>query len=158
MRKSEKEISSPEEIETIIAAADVCRLAFAEANIPYIVTMNFGYLKGDPSCLYFHCANEGRKLDMIRKNNYVCFSMDIDHKLVKGEKACDFTMHYRSITGYGYIYIIDDETEKKKGLDVIMSHYSNQPFFEYRAGTLSRTLILKLDISELRGKKSVAGN
>ena len=34
-------------IEEIIRKADVCRIAFANDNIPYIVTMNFGYT-GDP--------------------------------------------------------------------------------------------------------------
>jgi hypothetical protein len=154
MRKSEKEISSLAELESIIEKADVCRLAFADMNTPYIVTMNFGYLKGEPPCLFFHCAPEGRKIDMIKKNNYVCFSMDTDHSLGTGEKACDFTMNYKSITGYGHIYIIDNEENKKEGLDVIMSHYSKQKSFEYRPGTLARTTVLKLEISELTGKKS----
>ena len=30
-------------IEEIIQKADVCRIAIANDNIPYIVTMNFGY-------------------------------------------------------------------------------------------------------------------
>ena len=43
MRRADREISGTEEVEEIIRKADVCRIAFANENIPYIVTMNFGY-------------------------------------------------------------------------------------------------------------------
>ena len=49
--------------------------------------MNFGYVGGIEKRLYFHCANEGRKLDMIGKNNYVCFEMDSDHRLIEGKSG-----------------------------------------------------------------------
>ncbi len=71
MRKKEREVADLQEIESIINMSEVCRLAFADMNVPYIVTMNFGYSGGDKKHLYFHCATEGRKLEMIRKNNYV---------------------------------------------------------------------------------------
>ena len=40
MRRIEKEITK--EVKEIIRKADVCRIAIANDNIPYIVTMNFG--------------------------------------------------------------------------------------------------------------------
>jgi len=99
MRKQEREITDIAEIEAVINRADVCRIALADGNIPYIVTMNFGYSGGHHRKLYFHCAREGRKLDMIRKNNYACFEMDIDHQIVKSDKACDLSMKYKSVVG-----------------------------------------------------------
>ena len=81
MRRNEREVSEIAVIEEIIKKADVCRIALAVDNIPYIVTMNFGYTSTPEQVLFFHCANEGRKLDMIRKNNLVCFEMDIEHNL-----------------------------------------------------------------------------
>ena len=81
MRRSDREVSETEAIEEIIKNADVCRLALANDNIPYIVTMNFGYINNPEQILYFHCANAGRKLEMIRKNNYACFEMDIGHQI-----------------------------------------------------------------------------
>jgi len=40
-----------------------------EGKIPYIVPMNFGYEMADGALsLYFHCANEGRKINIIKKN------------------------------------------------------------------------------------------
>jgi uncharacterized protein len=152
MRRKEREITDIQELESIINKSDVCRVAFADANIPYIVTMNFGY-----SCeerrIYFHCAREGRKLEMAKKNNYVCFEMDTDHVLHDGKKACDFGMSYRSVVGYGHITVVRDPEERISGLNLIMSHYTDKRRFIYEQTVLDRTMILRLDIKEMTGKK-----
>ena len=78
MRRKEKEIKDRKEIISILQKAKICRIGLSENNKPYIVPMNFGYKEG---CLYFHCANEGRKIGIIKKNNNVCFEIDTDHKI-----------------------------------------------------------------------------
>lgn len=152
MRKQDREITDIQLIEEIISRSDVCRIALADNNVPYIVTMNFGYSGGDKKYLWFHCANEGRKLDMIRKNNYICFEMDTGHILTEGMKACDFTMKYSSIIGYGFITLVEDPVEKKNGLTRIMNHYTGKNEFTYKESTLDRTTILRLEINEMKGK------
>ncbi len=153
MRKKEKEVSDINAIESIISASDVCRIAFADGNIPYIVTMNFGYVAGIEKRLYFHCANEGRKLDMVRKNNYVCFEMDCDHRLIEGNMACEFTMKYMSVVGYGYISIVKEYGEKIEGFNSIMSHYTKRAGPDYDERIFEKTIILRLDIQEITGKR-----
>jgi uncharacterized protein len=153
MRKKEREIKDLSEIEAVISDSDVCRVAFADGNIPYIVTMNFGYRKGKNSCLFFHCAPEGRKLDMLRKNNFVCFEMDTSHNLYRNDKACDWGMNFRSVIGYGRISIVEDEDERISGLSKIMEHYGGSGVFNFDQAVLKRTTILRLDIVEMTGKK-----
>jgi nitroimidazol reductase NimA-like FMN-containing flavoprotein (pyridoxamine 5'-phosphate oxidase superfamily) len=153
MRKKEREVSDIVEIESIISRCDVCRIAFADNNTPYIVTMNFGYAGGMSPKLYFHCASEGRKLEMMSKNNYVCFELDTDHMITKGKLACDFSFKYSSVVGYGTINIVSDDKEKKAGLDSLMSHYTKGKYFAYRPESFSKTLVLRLDISEMTAKK-----
>jgi hypothetical protein len=153
VRKREREVTAISEIESIISRADVCRVAFADNSIPYIVTMNFGYIGGERKSIFFHCANEGKKLDMIRKNNYVCFEIDTDHEFVKGEKGCDWSMKYSSVVGYGRITIVKDEKGKKEGLNHIMMHYGGEGDYSYDEKVIVRTAILKLEISEMTGKR-----
>lgn len=153
MRKKEREVTDIDEIESIISRSDVCRVAFADRDVPYIVTMNFGYTHGEPGSLYFHCANEGRKLEMIRKNNYVCFELDTDHEIKTGKLACDYGMKYSSIVGYGFIAKVNDFEEKIKGLNCIMENYAGQREFSYKQDVLERTTILRLDITEMTGKR-----
>lgn len=153
MRRNEKEITDIIEIEAVISSADVCRIALANDNIPYMVTMNFGYVGGVVKKLYFHCARQGRKLEMIRKNNFVCFEFDIDHNLIKDATACDFGMNFRSVVGYGKMTFITDDHEKRVGLDAIMSQYSKGQDFSYRQTSLDKMLLLRLDILTMTGKK-----
>jgi nitroimidazol reductase NimA-like FMN-containing flavoprotein (pyridoxamine 5'-phosphate oxidase superfamily) len=115
--------------------------------------MNFGYAGGDRKMLFFHCANKGKKLDMIRINNYVCFEIDTDHEVIKGEKGCDWGMKYNSIVGYGKIFIITDEDEKINGLDKIMTHYGGKEEYLYDKRALMQTTVLRLEISEITGKR-----
>ena len=153
MRRNEREISEIQKIEDIISKAEVCRIALADNNMPYIVALNFGYLKEPENKLFFHCAIDGKKLVMIRKNNFVCFQMDIEHKLFTGSKGCDWGMKYRSVVGYGVITEVKGSKEKKAGLDCIMSHYGGSREYSYDDHILDRTTVLCLEIKEMTGKK-----
>jgi nitroimidazol reductase NimA-like FMN-containing flavoprotein (pyridoxamine 5'-phosphate oxidase superfamily) len=155
MRRKDRELTGSFEMEQVISKADVCRIALADNNIPYIVTMNFGYSGGENACFYFHCAREGRKLDMIRKNNYVCFELDTDHQISEGEKGCDWGMTFSSIVGYGYISILEDRDSRNEALDTIMSHYSDRKTFSYDERVFDTTTILRLDISGMTAKRKV---
>lgn len=153
MRRSDREIPGIEELEDIIRKADVCRLALANDNIPYIVTLNFGYINKPEQTLFFHCANEGRKLDMIHRNNYVCFEMDTDHLLYSGNRGCDWGMRFRSVVGYGNISVVTEKDQKIAGLSHIMEHYGGEAEYIFDENQLSQTTILRLKIIEMTGKK-----
>ncbi|MGB8492554.1 MAG: pyridoxamine 5'-phosphate oxidase family protein [Bacteroidales bacterium] len=153
MRRKDRELSAPEEIESIISEADVCRIALADEGTPYIVTMNFGYSGNEGGQIWFHCANEGRKINMIRRNSRVCFEFDTGHELISGTNACDFGMNYKSVVGWGIINIVTDPGEKIKGLNHIMSHYAGNREFTYNAGTVEEVTVLRLDIFEMTGKQ-----
>ena len=153
MRRADREIPEISLIEEIIQKADVCRIALADENVPYIVTMNFGYTGIPGQKLFFHCASTGRKLDMIRKNNYVCFEMDTDHTVYGGEKGCDWGMKFSSVVGYGNISIVTEREAKIKGLNCIMAHYGGEKEYTYDENVLLRTTVLCLDIKEMTGKR-----
>jgi hypothetical protein len=115
--------------------------------------MNFGYLGKPENKIYFHCAPAGRKIDMIRKNNYVCFEMDTDHQINKAEKDCEWGMKFSSVVGFGKIFLVEEIEEKISGMNSIMSHYGASAPFNYDEKVFSRTSILRLEISEMTGKK-----
>ncbi|MGQ9722591.1 MAG: pyridoxamine 5'-phosphate oxidase family protein [Candidatus Jordarchaeum sp.] len=123
---------------------------FSENNIPYIVPVIFGYRE---NCLYVHSAREGKKIDIIRKNNRVCFEFDTDVELVKSEKACNWSVRYYSVIGFGKAFLIDDIEEKRSALDIIMEHYSDDSY-EYSEELVNNMIIIKIDIEYLTGKKS----
>ena len=153
MRRKDREITDREVIEDIISRADVCRVSFADNNIPYMVTMNFGYTAEETSCLWFHCASAGRKLDFLGRNNYVCFEMDTDHRLYEGTDGCDWGMKFSSVVGYGRIVIVEDTHNRLAGLGAIMKHYTGRDDFNYNDSILRNTTVLRLDIEEMTGKR-----
>lgn len=153
MRRKDREIKEVIDIKDIVSRADVCRIAFAVNSTPYIVTMNFGYTWNNDLILYFHCAKEGRKLDLMRQNNRICFEMDIDHELQMGKTPCEGTMKYRSIVGYGLLEIVGDPNEKKEAFDLIMDNYEHAGKREYNEKLFNMTEILKLKVTEISGKR-----
>jgi nitroimidazol reductase NimA-like FMN-containing flavoprotein (pyridoxamine 5'-phosphate oxidase superfamily) len=150
MRQAEREIKDRKTIDDLINRATVCRLGLVDGDEPYIVPLNFGY---DGKSLFFHCAKEGRKIDVIRRHDKVCFEIELDTDVVKGDVACKWSMRYRSVMGVGRAHIVDDVEGKRHGLNVIMSHYAKGPF-EYAQRGFDLALVVRVDIDSLSGKRS----
>jgi uncharacterized protein len=153
MRRKDREITEPAEIKDILDRSDSCRIGFAADSVPYIVALNFGYRWDDRLILYFHCAREGRKLALMDANDRVCFQMDVDRTLIRGERACDWGMSYRSLTGTGRLSRASDAGEKREGLDRIMAHYGSPGPNDYDSRLFGVTEVLKLEVESMAGKK-----
>jgi len=150
LRRKEKEITDKSEIESIIRKSLVCRLGLADDGSPYIVPLCFGY---KDNSLYFHSAKEGRKIEILKRNNDVCFEFDDNLEVQAGKAACDWGMKYRSVIGYGTASFIEDPEENREALDVIMAQYADGDF-EYSEKLFEEALVIKVDISSMTGKKS----
>jgi nitroimidazol reductase NimA-like FMN-containing flavoprotein (pyridoxamine 5'-phosphate oxidase superfamily) len=150
MRRADKEITSKAAIEGIISRSLVCRLALADENQPYIVPLCFGY---KDNSLYFHSAEQGKKIDIIKKNNRVCFEFDVDSEVIKADKACEWGMQYKSVVGFGQASFLEDSESKRRALDIIMKQYSGESS-AYPEAKLKHTVIIKVDIQHMTGKQA----
>ncbi len=150
MRRNDKEIENKDEIESIISGSDVCRIALSENNSPYIIPMCFGY---KDNCLYFHSAADGKKIDIIKKNNRICFEFDLYGGLIKSKNPCDWDVKYRSVVGSGKAFFIEDREEKKRALTIIVNHYSSDAH-EYHNNSVENVTVIRVDIENITGKKS----
>jgi len=152
MRRADKEIGDGNLIASIMAEALVCRLAMAEDNMPYIVPMNFGYAGGT---LYFHCASEGRKLDILARNPRVCFEVESRVKICSDDNnACAWGTRYYCVIGNGRAEIITDPHEKRQALDIIMRKYSGRNDWRYSEEALGNIKIIKVAVEQMTAKKS----
>ena len=148
MRRNEREITDRKEIDDIIRSCRVCHLAMCVDGQPYIIPLNFGY---DGRFLYFHTAPEGRKIDIIKRNNRVGFEFDILHDIVTAEQACKWGAKYESVMGSGTAEIVDDLEAKKEALEWIMRQYGNGTW-DFKEEILKKTLVLRVRILEISGK------
>jgi len=129
MRRAEREVKDPIEIQGILESCKVLRVALSDEQGLYIVPLNYGYVYEDGRLtFYFHSAKSGRKLSAIRKDPKVAFELDGQHRLIEAEKACNYGFAFDSIIGQGLAQIVDDLQEKKTGLSCLMTHQTGKSF------------------------------
>ncbi len=153
MRRIDKEINDIRTIELILKEAEYCVIALSDNNCPYMVPMNFGFQDHN---LYLHSSHLGRKIEILKVNNKVSFGVQIKTRLIKNEKACNWTMDYMSVIGEGYAYFIENHNKKIEALNTIMSKYSDNSTnkFEYSESSLNDVSLIKVEVKELKGKIS----
>lgn len=152
MRRSDKEIKDPREIDAILQSAPVCRIALIDDGRPYMIPVNFAV---HDRHLYFHSATSGKKIDILRKNSSVCFEADIPGDLVSGETACSWGMKFKSVIGFGEAFFVNANDEKKKALNILMKKYSGRDSFSYSDEALDKVLVIGVRIKEISGKRSL---
>ncbi len=109
------------------------------------------------NCLYFHCAAEGKKIDILRKNNLVWGQALLDKGYVHGK--CD---HLYATTQFkGRVEFITDLAEKKRALTLMIHQLEEESQWEQ---VMTNQLINKairdvtigrIDIDFISGKQAV---
>jgi len=151
--RKKQEITEKSAIEAIIRESVVCRLALSDNDQPYIVPLCFGYQDDN---LYFHTGSRGRKLEILKRNQKVCFEFEVGVDVVKGEKPCKWNMLYKSVIGSGKAVIlenIDDMEERQRAVEIIIRQYSDK-LFSLSDIKLNKIVIIKVKIDEMTGKHS----
>ena len=152
MTKRERQVTDPVEIRRILDTAKVLHLGLAVNDEPYVVPMNYGYTEEEGKLvLYLHSAVKGKKLDMIRANPNVFFSIDCDRMPFEGRVACQYGLVYSSIMGRGKARIIDDVEEKMKAMSVLMKTQTGKDF-EFNERLVSIVAVIRLDVTEFTAK------
>lgn len=152
MRRKDREITDFNEIIDIIKKCDVCRIALNDDEYPYVVPLNFGLdVQGNQVFFYFHAAMEGKKLDLIAKDNRATFEMDCDHNFILYEERMSCTMGYASVIGHGTIEIVADE-DKYESLKILMRQYHAEDF-KFNTDMMKVTTVLKMTVTYMLGKR-----
>jgi nitroimidazol reductase NimA-like FMN-containing flavoprotein (pyridoxamine 5'-phosphate oxidase superfamily) len=151
MRRHDREIVSREEIDAVIRQADVCRLALADNDEPYLVPVSFGY---DGEAIYIHTASKGKKIDFFTANPRVCFEVEANVQIIADDdKACNWTFEFESVIGHGEIRELVSESDKAGGLNHIMRHYSGREW-PFAPKDLETTRVWRIEIESVTGKRS----
>jgi nitroimidazol reductase NimA-like FMN-containing flavoprotein (pyridoxamine 5'-phosphate oxidase superfamily) len=158
MRRRDKEILDRAQLENILARAQVCRLAMVSEGpggpAPYVVPVFSAFRNGR---LYVHCAEEGRKLELLAANPRVCVEVDEWRGIIPAEKPCAFSSMFRSVIGFGAARRVEDGQEKREALDLLMAKYAGRRTgvdFEFSDATLEHTVILEIRLERMSGKQS----
>ena len=151
MRRHQRAITDDAELDSLLRSGQLIHLALLDGGGPYALTVNYGC--GQGRSLYFHCAPEGRKLDILRANPQVAFSIVLGYELVRDPKPCGYTAHYCSLSGEGRAVLIEDLAERAAVMRLFMAHYGVADA-EFPEAMLKSTMVVRVDITTLTGKRN----
>lgn len=143
----------PEECLDILRRGATAILAVAgDDGYPYAVPLNYLYHEGS---VFFHCAKAGHKLDAIRARDKVSLCV-IDADTVVPE---EYATSFRSIIAFGRARILDDDTEKRRALELLTDKYA--PHDEEGkqreiAKDFARVCMVEIRLEHITGKEGLA--
>lgn len=153
MRKREREVTDEQTIREILEKSKVLHLGLADADMPYVVPMNYGYIyESGKLTLYMHGATEGYKYEVIRRNPKVSFAMECDVVPFEGKMPCQYGTSYASIMGQGKAAIMENVDEKIQALTVLMKTQTGKDFV-FNEKLVSIVSVIRVDVETFSAKE-----
>lgn len=144
---------SAEQIEVLLSSELTGVLSTVnDDGTPYAVPVHFIY---EDKHIYIHGLPAGKKLDNIRQNSYVCFTVyHMDGLLPDADgKPCDTNTKYQSVIINGDASVIGDNDAKGKILGNIVKKYTPQLADVPLPEKMVRgTAVISVEIREITGK------
>lgn len=147
MRRKDREIFD-EEIYEVLSKGEFGILStISENGYPYSVPLSYIYYE---NAIYFHCANEGHKLENIKENSKVSFCVVTDTEVLPDK----FSTKYKSVIAFGKASEVE-EGFKETILAQIINKYS-KGFLEegkkYIEKGKNSTKVIRIEINYVTGK------
>ena len=147
------------EMEDILNQAEVGRMALFDGTMPYIIPLNFLYKDGK---IVFHCAWEGRKLDIISMNPNCCFEVDKYMGEVSYHYESRCHLDYDSVLAFSRARIEDNDETKVQFLQLLSEKYNElykKPLSEggkrFTLEQITECCCIIIDVFELTGRREV---
>ena len=115
---------------------------------PYAVPMNYIVMNG---AIYLHCAREGHKIDAIRADDRVCFTVTTKDELVPDH----ITTMYESVVVFGRAAILEDDKERIAALETLVDRLGNvtpEIKEKYIHRKQAKTALIRIDPVRITGK------
>lgn len=149
MRKQSREMSAEFALD-VFSKAPYVTLAFQKPDgNPYSLPLSV--VVASDGVLYFHCAQQGLKLDCIGFNEHVSLSAVTRCQPVVGPKDQSFTLEYRSAVAFGTACRVSDPAEKKRALRLICERFLPEHmthFEEAVARSISRVEVVRISLEK----------
>ena len=154
MRRNDREVRDIDEIFDILCRCDTIRIAMQGEDGPYIVPVSFGAERaGERVVVYFHCAREGKKVDMIRACPRVAVEADRFIRIEMTDHGV--TTRYESVVGRGTCEFPEDGDEIVHGLRVLLEHYGYLDYDLCRCRPVSSLRVGRIVLDEITGKRNM---
>lgn len=145
MRRKDREISLEGTKKLLEQGIDGVLGTISEHGYPYTVPVNYVYLNEK---IYFHCATTGEKLDNIKRNPKVSFTVITRNKILEEIFSTDF----QSVIVFGKAQLI---TPSKEILMELIRKYSSaflEKGMKYVDKAYQGTQLVEITIDHMTGK------
>lgn len=150
VRRKDREITDSDALKEVLKSTKYVTIALCMNNEPYLVSFSHGYDEAR-NCLYFHCADEGKKIVYLKANSKVWGQAVQDYGVTD---ECDYA--YTSVHFRGTVFLIDDLPEKQHGMAVMVRQLSENPeekLAKIKTEKLAETTMGRIDITYMTGKQ-----
>lgn len=152
VRRQNRILEDQDRIEELLSTSEYgfLGLGLTSDGYGYGIPISYAYDK-ETNSLYFHCATEGQKLDIIGGNNKISFCVVGNTRPI----AEQFTTLYESVIAFGKADIQLSEDEKRKALRLLVQKYSpgHEALGEnYMEKSWNRTFSFKIVIEHITAK------
>ena len=107
-------------LEEILNDSKIGVFGLSREASPYAVPVNFVYYE---KYIYFHSAESGTKIDILKRNPIVSFLAFIDGGIVPNKIPCKIDQLYKSVMITGEASIVDNTGEKRDALKALIEKY-----------------------------------
>lgn len=149
MRKASRQQNADWALEVFDKAPYVTVSMCRPDGTPYGLPLSLA--RADESTFYFHCADEGEKIDCIKQNPIVSLSAVSRCTPKFEEDKLNFTEYYRSAVAIGRCIVVENRAEKIKALRLLCERFlpNHMAHFDAAiAASLDRTTVIKITLTE----------
>jgi nitroimidazol reductase NimA-like FMN-containing flavoprotein (pyridoxamine 5'-phosphate oxidase superfamily) len=150
VRRKEYEITDVNTMKQVLSSTKYVTVALCKDSEPYLVTLSHGY-DAERNCLYFHCAQEGKKIDYIRANNKIWGQAMVDEGYTE-----DCGQPYTSVQFQGTVTFLESMDEKLQALTCLvrqLNKYPEKTMANLKPESLKKLMMGRIDIQCLSGKQ-----
>ena len=149
IRRIDKKIETDEAINVLTDCEYGVLSTVGSDGQPYGVPLNYAY---KDNCIYFHCAQNGHKIDNIDNNPKVSFCAVGNAEVLPSK----FSTNYVSAVAFGTASELQG-TERYDALRLLLEKYSSD-FMEEGKKYIEKldkvTKVIKIEIQHISGKKA----
>jgi len=154
MASSKEFIASRTQMEEILHEETIGYLGLSVAGKPYVVPLNYAYVEGK---VLFHCALTGMKLNHIRENPQVCFTVGRQSGAIRRHAEADpCHVDSDSVICYGRARVVEDVEERKAVLNAF-NHFYEPDAEAISLESAAKCGAFEITITEMTGRREREG-
>ena len=148
MKRKERQLSAELTEKILNKCTNGVLSVIGDDGYPYGVPVSYAYSDGK---IFFHCAKEGHKVDAIKNNPKVSFTVIAQDDVIPEKYGTDFA----SVIAFGKASFVEDPEEMLRSHISIIEKYSSEYYdggIEYFNKAKTAMRMVKIDIEHITGK------